>query len=241
LKTHNEIYRFIIEAKRNQKKLLAILIDPDKINVEVLENLITKLAKAPIHLIFIGGSSGLMTNTANLVNQLKATLDYPIILFPGHPSHLVSNVDAVLLNVLISGNNPDYLINHHKTSASFFLKHPLEIIPNGYLLIEGGNKTAVQLVTNTLPMPIENVQNIIHTAYAAQLLGYKTVYLETGSGANLHVPLTIIENISKYLNIPLIVGGGIKSKQQINHIFEAGADIVVVGTAFEINPDFFND
>jgi geranylgeranylglyceryl phosphate synthase family protein len=241
LTADHQVYHILTEAKRNGKKLLAILLDPDKITVSDLEYLKKKLAEAPIHLVFIGGSSGEMEITSHLVNDLKAALDYPVVLFPGHPSHLVGHFDAVLLNVLISGNNPDYLINHHVTAVPFFQANPIEIIPNGYLLIEGGTETAVQKVTHTQPLAIRNRQKIIDTAQAAQLLGYKTVYLEAGSGAKNHVPLEIISAISKQLSIPLIVGGGIKSKEQINQVFQAGADIVVIGTAFEHSLDFFND
>lgn len=238
---NHDVYQLLIDAKSQNKKLLAVLLDPDKIEENDINHLIKKLKLAPIHLILIGGSSGIMSNTSQLVSHLKKYLKYPILLFPGHPSHLVANVDALLFNVLLSGNNPDYLINFHKQAVPFLKSNHLEVISNGYILIDGGTETAVQKVTNTLPLLHTDEDSIINTALVAKYFGFKTVYLETGSGAKYHVPLSIISKLKDCLNLPLIVGGGIKSKQQIESIFNAGADIVVIGTAFENNPNFFDD
>ena len=236
-----KVSQFLIDSKKKQLKLLSVLLDPDKIKINDFDKLIEQLKNSPIHLILIGGSNGDMSIASNLVDQLKRKLNYPILLFPGHPAHLIDNVDAVLFNVLVSGNNPDYLINYHVEAIPFLEKHQLETIPNGYMLINGGRETAVQKVTKTIPLSIENKNKIINTALASQYLGHKTIYLEAGSGANNHVPLTIIKQVAKRIKLPLIVGGGIQTKQQINSIFEAGADVVVIGTAFENNLNFFND
>lgn len=235
-----DVYQLLINAKIKKNKLLAILIDPDKIDLSTLNLLIDKLKTARIQLIFVGGSNGQMENATFLVDYIKNALDLPTVLFPGHPTHLISNVDAVLFNVLISGNNPNYLINYHVEAMTFLKHNPLEIISNGYILIDGGKESSVQKVTKTLPMSLDDKQKIINTALAAQYLGYKTVYLEAGSGAKSHVPITVISQIKDQLTIPLIVGGGIKSKREINNIFEAGADIVVIGTAFENDLKFFD-
>lgn len=235
------VSQFLIDSKKQQQKLLSVLLDPDKIKIDHFDKLIDQLKNAPIHLILVGGSNGDMSNASSLVAQLKRKLNYPILLFPGHPAHLIDNVDAILFNVLISGNNPDYLINYQVEAMPFIEKNQLETIPNGYMLIDGGRETAVQKVSKTIPLDIENINKIINTALVSQYLGHKTVYLEAGSGANIHVPLTIIKQVAKRIKLPLIVGGGIQTKQQINSIFEAGADVVVIGTAFENNLNFFND
>lgn len=236
-----DIFKFLINAKKNQKKLLAVLLDPDKIQIENFDQSILKLKKAPIDLILIGGSNGNMTNTSLIITQIKKNIEIPVLLFPGHPSHLVNNMDALLLNVLISGDNPDFLIKHHIASAPYINEHQIEVISNGYVLIDGGNVSTTQKVTNTKPISSSEFEKIFYTALTAKYLGYKTIYLEAGSGAGYHVPLEVIERIKEKVNLPLFVGGGIKSLEEIHNIHQAGADIVVIGTAFENNSDFFND
>lgn len=230
----------IQSAKAESRKLLAILLDPDKIDFESIVELIKKIKASPATHIFVGGSV-VETNKIDLLIQiLKEKIQIPIVLFPGNPSQISTLADGILFLSLLSGRNPDYLIEHHVNSVQVLKRSSLEVIPTGYILIESGSQTAVERVSQTKPLDRNNAEYVCITAKAGEYLGNKLIYLEAGSGAKLSVPLEIIRKVSQEISIPLIVGGGIRSHDQIQQAFEAGADLVVIGTAFENNNNFFN-
>lgn len=235
---HN-IYNEILQSKKEKKKLLAILLDPDKISQDSLQNIIPKINQSPATHIFIGGSLVLTNNIDEIIRELKQKTALPILLFPGNPSQISIEADGILFLTLLSGRNPDFLIEHQVKAAPILKKTNLEIISTGYILIDGGNQTAVASVSKTIPLPRHNSDIAVATALAGEFLGNKLVYLEAGSGANLSVPLETISLVSKNIGIPLIVGGGIKDSQGIEDAYAAGADLVVIGTAFENDPNFF--
>lgn len=235
------IYHQILQSKKACKKLLAILLDPDKVDLQNIENLIQKINESPATHIFIGGSLVLNSTIDEIILNLKKELTLPIVLFPGNPSQISNYADGILFLSLISGRNPDFLIEHQVKAAPILKKSNLEIISTGYILIESGNPTAVASVSKTIPLPRHNSEIAVNTALAGQFLGNKLIYLEAGSGAKLPVPLETISLVSKNLEIPLIVGGGIKSIQEIQDAYIAGADLVVIGTAFENDINFFTN
>jgi putative glycerol-1-phosphate prenyltransferase len=234
------LYQDILNAKANNQKLLAILIDPDKVELQQIDLLSEKINKSPATHIFVGGSSVENAIVDDLILFLKKSTSLPIFIFPGNPSQISGKADGILFLSLISGRNPDYLIEHHVNAVPILRKTNLEIIPTGYILIESGHETAVARVSKTKPLDRNNPDYILQTAQAGVLLGKKLIYLEAGSGAQKSVPLEMIALVSKNISIPLIVGGGIKKIREIKLAHQAGADIVVIGTAFEENPDFFN-
>jgi len=233
------IYQNIVVAKEKNQKLLAILIDPDKTKVTEIENLSQKINQSPATHIFIGGSIVEQICIDSLIIEIKKYCHLPILIFPGHPSQISNEADGILFLSLLSGRNPDYLIEHHINSVDILSNSTLEIISTGYILIDGGNETAVQRVSQTLPIENTNIDLAYKTAKAGEYLGKKLIYLEAGSGANHHVSLEMIEYVSKNISIPLIVGGGIRQLSKIEEIFKAGADLVVIGTAFENDSNFF--
>ena len=235
------IYQDILDSVSKQKKLLAVLIDPDKMKPEGLSGFMLKLNNSMATHIFVGGSTVEEYVTEKLVFEIKNHTDLPVIIFPGDVSQIAKSADALLFLSLISGRNPDYLIGKQVEAVSELRQKHLEVIPTGYLLIENGEETSVQKVTETIPMPRDNVQSITDTAKAGELLGMKLIYLEAGSGALHSINENIISSVKQELNIPLIVGGGIKSKAQLDEAYHAGADIVVIGTAFEDDKSFFNE
>ena len=234
------IYNKILQAKKSSQKLLAILLDPDKVDLENINILIQKINQSPATHIFVGGSSFSGNYLDDLITKIKLNTTLPIILFPGNPSQISKEADAILFLTLISGRNPDYLIEHQVNAVPILKKTNLEIISTGYILVESGTETAVQRISKTKPIDRKNLDYAIQTAQAGEMLGNKLIYLEAGSGATLPVPLKMITLVSLNTNIPVIVGGGIRCKSEIGKAHKAGADIVVIGTAFENDLNFFN-
>jgi putative glycerol-1-phosphate prenyltransferase len=225
-------YKNLLKSIAEKERQLAILIDPDKFNSSETDSFLKKIPKQTTHL-FVGGSTVANGETEATVKALKVATQLPIFLFPGDWSHITHFADALLFLTLLSGRNAEYLVGQQIKSISKLKNSSLEIISTGYILIDGGNGSAVSKVTNTEPLPQENIENIVHTALAGQFIGAKIIYLEAGSGAKFPVKPEIISEVKKAINIPLIVGGGIKTEVQKNTAYEAGADMVVMGTAFE--------
>lgn len=234
------IYQNILDSISQKKKLLAVLIDPDKVKFEDLSGFMDRLNSSVATHVFVGGSIVEDQLTEKLVRKIKAQTNLPVVLFPGDVSQITKNADGLLFLSLISGRNPKYLIEKQIEAVSKLRDSNIEIIPTGYILIENGKKTSVQRVSETLPMPRENIQAIIDTGKAGELLGMKLIYLESGSGAIHPVTPKTISKVKQELNIPLIVGGGIRSNKQLNETYQAGADLVVIGTAFEEDESFFD-
>lgn len=232
------IYSEIVAS--TDKKLLAILLDPDKLSVEKTIGLIEKINASPATHIFVGGSSFDGNHLDELIAAIKKNTDLPVLLFPGNPSQISSQADGILFLTLLSGRNPDYLIEHQINAIPFLKETNLEVISTGYILIESGSETAVQRVTKTQPLDRNNPEYVLQTAQAGELIGNRLIYLEAGSGAQLPVPLEMIRMVSQNTMVPIIVGGGIRSQKEIENAYEAGANMVVIGTAFENNSNFFN-
>lgn len=225
----------------NNKKQLAVLIDPEKIKLSDVEGFVKKINQSVTNYIFVGGSTVPVDLTEPLVLEIKQHTNLPVVLFPGDVAQITDAANTLLFLSLLSGRNPAYLIGKHVEAIPKLKETSLEIIPTGYLLIENGKTTTVQKVTDTVPMPSKHVENIVNTALAGELLGMRLMYLEAGSGAENPVSTEIIKAVSHDLSIPLIVGGGIKTKKQMKEAFKAGANLVVIGTALEKDEDLFND
>ncbi len=229
------IYQHIVDNHNAGHKSIAMLIDPDKYSPVVISNLVS--ANALPDYFFVGGSL-LHSDFERVVSHLKNLVpSVPIIIFPGDSAQVSPNADAILVLSLISGRNPEYLIGQHVRAAHAIVSSHIEPIPVGYMLIDGGQVSAVQYVSNTLPLPAHKPDLAVATALAGQLLGLKMLYLEAGSGAVHPVPTDTIRSVRHAVSMPLIVGGGLRTPSDIESAFNSGADIVVVGTAIEQSPD----
>lgn len=235
-----EIYPEILLAKAQKRKLVAILLDPEKLEVFQIKNLCLKINVSIATHVFIGGSTFNGTHLDELIDEIKKHSKLPVLLFPGDYKQISAEANGILLLSLLSGRNPDYLIEHQVNAVPFLQKTSLEVIPTAYLLIESGTETAVQRVSKTKPLNRNNIEYVCQTAKAGELMGNKLVYLEAGSGAKNSVPLEMIAKVSEIIEVPLIVGGGIRSMEAIEMSFKAGADMVVIGTAFENDNTFFD-
>ena len=224
---------YIQRASKNGEKLLAILLDPDKTTLDELPEVAQKIARLRAHFIFVGGSFVKNNTTAFFVKTLKEHTEIPVILFPGDYSQVTDYADALLFLSLLSGRNPEYLIEQQIKSVPYLKNSTLEIIPTGYILIDGGTQSSVLKISNTTPIPQENIELAVATAVAGMYKGKQLIYLEAGSGAKKPVNSNLIAKVKENINIPLFVGGGIKSREQLQSAYESGADLVIIGTAFE--------
>ncbi len=216
----------------SSRKQIALLIDPEEHTVASAENLAREATEAHVDFIFVGGSY-VSSDLTPIVDAIKRITSIPLLLFPGSPLQVVPNADALLFLSLISGRNPDYLIGNQVLSAGLVRKSGLEVIPVGYMLIDGGSVTSVQYVSNTFPIPADKPELAVATALAGEMLGLKMLYLEAGSGAKNPVPASLIAAVRNAVKLPIIVGGGLRDEVAVSAALAAGADIVVVGNAAE--------
>ncbi len=231
-----KLYELISAGKEQSRKAFAVLIDPDKLNESALMETIHLSIKAQVDYIFVGGSL-VVTNTLDwVVATIKQHCQIPVVLFPGSPDQITPKADAVLYLSLISGRNPELLIGHHVVSAPFVKQSGLEIIPVGYMLIDGGSPTTVSYISNTHPIPSNKKDIAVCTAMAGEMLGLKLIYMDAGSGAKYPISAEMIQQVSKHIQLPLVIGGGITSAEKAIENCKAGADIIVVGNAVEKDP-----
>ena len=230
------IYQDILNQTEKGRKQLAVLIDPDKLLNKDVESIAINAAKSGVDYFFVGGSLLVNNELDQCIKTLKANSEIPVILFPGNTMQMSWRADGILFLSLISGRNPEMLIGLHVIAAPYLKLSALEVISCGYMLIESGKTTAVQYMSNTMPIPSDKMDIAICTAMAGEMLGLKLIYLEAGSGAEHSVPISMIEQVRQNINIPIITGGGIRSAEQAGEVAKAGADIIVIGTAFENNP-----
>ena len=223
----------------SKKGQIAILIDPDKCSdLTQLNELLKKCQFASVDYIFIGGSTVSKEAFQEVIQFIKLNSTIPVVIFPGAAHQVSEKGDALLYLSLISGRNPEYLIGQHVNSANEIFNMDIEIIPTAYILIDGGTKSSVAYVSQTTPIPINNQNIILNTAKAGILQGKKLIYIDAGSGANEHLPATIATELSK-LEVPLIIGGGIKSVDSIKKLMNA--NVLVIGNKIEENIDFLLD
>lgn len=228
-----KVFESISEKITRGKKLISLLIDPDKFSPEQIKAL--KQYASAIDLVLVGGSFT-FKHIGDVIVAIKEAVSIPVVLFPGDITQLTDKADAMLMLSLISGRNPEYLIGNHVLAAPRIQEYGLETIPTGYIVINGGKKTAVSYISSTDPIPSEQHDIIVATALAGKYLGLQMIYLESGSGAKHSASPQLINKVKKATRLPLIVGGGIRSAGQAIEVLSAGADMVVIGTLFETNP-----
>ena len=235
------IYKKISRAKLVGRKLLAMLIDPDCNNLSEVFKGINKAIAAHVDYFLIGGSLLQYNKMPEIIEYIKSQSTIPVILFPGGTMQIDASADAMFLPSVISGRNADLLIGKHVEVAPIIKSSGLEVLPMGYMLIDSGHKTTVHYMSNTQPIPYNNDAIAVSTALAGEMLGLKMIYLEAGSGASKHVSCSMINAVSKEVDLPIIVGGGITTANQAEDILSSGADMIVVGNAIEENSSFIFD
>lgn len=233
-----KLYDILIDKRQK----VAILVDPDKMNSqEDLKPLLSKIKQLSPDFILIGGSTVAIDDFENCIRIVKKQVQIPILLFPGSSSQISALADGILFLTLISGRNPDFLISHQIESAPLIKKMNIETIPTGYLLIDGGKTSSVAYVSQTTPIPEDQISIAVNTSIAGEMLGLKALFLDAGSGAINPVSAKMIKAVKENTTLPLIVGGGIKTISQIKIALGAGADLVVIGNKVEEDENFLFD
>lgn len=229
------VYQQIRQAQQQHRPLLALLLDPDK--SAQAPTIADEAARLGVAMLLVGGSE-VHTAVGPYVDNLRQRSPLPVVLFPGDAAQFTPEAHALLLPTLISGRNAEYLIGQHVRSARAIRRSGIEVLPTGYMLIDGGRSTAVQRVSRTQPLAPNDVELAVNTAMAGQLLGLGLIYLEAGSGALTPVPEATIKAVRSAVDLPLVVGGGLRTVEQLSRAMEAGADVLVLGNSVEANPDF---
>lgn len=229
----NKVYNYLLNIIAEKGAGYFVLIDPDKKNDANIVDFVEAANFSGVDALLVGGSLMMDSKNNARVKLIKQNANMPIIFFPGGVQQLNSHYDAMFFMSILSGRNPHYLIGEQVIAAPIVKDIGIETIPMGYLLIEGGNTTTVEFISNTKPIPLSRPEITVAHSLAAQYLGKKLVYLEAGSGAKYPVAPETIAAVKKSIGIPIIVGGGIKTPQDAKDRVEAGADFIVTGTITE--------
>ena len=235
------VYHSLTEKKQQGKKSFAVLIDPDKVNDSNMEHLIELATTSRVDYFLVGGSLVISNYLDECVQLIKERCSIPVVLFPGSPSQVSRHADALLYLSLISGRNPELLIGQHVVSAPVVRNSGLEIMPTGYMVIDGGAPTTVSYMSNAAPLPSDKNEIAMCTAMAGEMLGMKLIYMDAGSGARRAISETMIQKVAGCIEVPLIVGGGITSPEKAYLNCKAGADVIVVGNAIEKDPSLIKE
>lgn len=227
------IYHSLTDRKQRSKKSFAVLIDPDKVNDDSIEQLVKLSLEAHVDYFLVGGSLVISDYLDECIQLIKRSCNIPVILFPGSPAQVSKYADALLYLSLISGRNPELLIGQHVVSAPVVKQSGLEIMSTGYMVIDGGAPTTVSYISNAAPLPSDKNEIAVCTAMAGEMLGMKLIYMDAGSGARRAISESMIEKVSSCISVPLIVGGGITTPEKAYLNCKAGADLIVVGNAIE--------
>jgi phosphoglycerol geranylgeranyltransferase len=226
----------ILSKCKSGKKMIAVLVDPDKLNSKDCISIREKALNAEVDFFFVGSSIITGNNFEQCILMLKES-GLPVILFPGNQMQVNDKADAILFLSLISGRNPEMLIGRHVLAAPVLKNSSLEILPTGYMLIDSGSPTSVSYMSSTIPIPHDKDDIAVCTALAGQMLGLKLIYLDAGSGARFPVSSSMIKAVKENIDVPLIIGGGIRTQEKVFEACNAGADIIVIGNALETNPN----
>ena len=235
------VYQSLLEKKKAGKKSFAVLIDPDKVSASSIVPLIDAANEAKVDYLFVGGSLVITDHLDECILTIKKHSPIPVLLFPGSPSQISRHADALLYLSLISGRNPELLIGQHVISAPFIKSSGLEIISTGYMVVDGGAPTTVSYISNATPIPADKNDIAMCTAMAGEMLGKKLIYMDAGSGAKKPISEEMIQAVAEQVEIPIIVGGGIRDAEKAYMNCKAGADVIVIGNAIEKDPSLIKE
>ena len=237
---NKDLLSYLKNAQESKVHLLAILLDPDKLKIEEIPKTMGLINRSKAHVLLVGGSL-LFTNVLDtFIQEIRKHTKLPVILFPGNALQISNHADAILFLSLLSGRNPEFLIGNQVIAAPLLKQTDLEILATSYLLIESGRETTASYISNTKPIPRHKPEIAMVTALAGEMMGHQLIYLDGGSGAQHPIPEVLIKQVRENTQNPIIVGGGIHTSKQMQAAYQAGATMVVIGTAFENNKNLLD-
>lgn len=220
------------QLKQHNKKALAVLIDPDQ-SIQSVRQIAQLCQKQQVDFIFVGGSLVTSGVLSEAISTIQSNCALPVFIFPGNEFMLDEQADGILFLSLLSGRNPEYLIGKQIVAAPQLAASNLEVVPTAYLLIDGGKETSVSYISNTKPIPANKPDIAVATALAGKLMGMQCIYMDAGSGADHSISETMVNKVQTNVQLPLIIGGGIRSAQTALNLYRAGADVLVIGNGVE--------
>lgn len=235
------VYPQLKQLKTDGRHAFAVLIDPDSVTPDSIRLIAERCNDAAVDFVFMGGSIMVTSHVDDCIRRFKEESSIPVTLFPGSPSQLSPCADALLYLSLISGRNPDLLIGQHVISAPGVKASGLEVISTGYMVIDGGVPTTVSYMSHSAPIPANKPDVALCTAWAGELQGKHVIYMDAGSGAQYPISVEMINRVSANIDIPLIIGGGIRTAEKVYENCKAGAQVVVVGNAIEKDPSLIKE
>lgn len=236
-----KVLNSILSSTEVAKKCLAVLIDPDDLDESGLVQCLNRCIENTVDYIFVGGSLVTSNSMHEVVSFIKSYTNIPCVLFPGNAIQISADADAILFLSLISGRNPELLIGQHVVAAPVLKKSKIEVIPTGYMLVNSGRPTSASYMSNSQPLPNDKPNLAASTALAGEMLGMRLIYMDAGSGADEPISQRIIRQVKSNLGVPLIVGGGLNTKEKVRRALDAGADIVVIGNGVQKNLDLMTE
>ncbi len=219
---------------------IGLLLDPDKSKGASLRNILAIAEDCHTDFILTGGSLT-FNSIDNLIDEVRKLCSIPVVLFPGNLLQLSLKADIIMLLSLISGRNPELLIGNHIIAAPYLKTVREKLVSVGYILISCGSTTSVEYISQTDAIPSDKPEIAVATALAGEMLGLGMIYLEAGSGAVKPVPVNVVRAVRENVLIPVAIGGGIKNKKEVEELFGAGADIIILGNGCEKNPELLRD
>ncbi|MFY0594156.1 geranylgeranylglyceryl/heptaprenylglyceryl phosphate synthase [Roseivirga sp.] len=237
----NSVWNSFDKARAQGKKSLAVLFDPDDTDERSLIESLNVCLENNVDYLFVGGSLVTSNNLHEVVSMIKSYTDIPCVLFPGNAIQIDASADAILFLSLISGRNPELLIGQHVVAAPVVKRSNLEVIPTGYMLVNSGKPTSASYISNSQPLPNDKPSLSASTALAGEMLGFKSIYMDAGSGAEEPISAKVIKAVRKSLSVPLIIGGGLNSTTKAKQALDAGADIIVIGNGAQKNLNLVNE
>jgi len=232
---NKSVYQYLLDVKKRFRAGFLVLIDPDRLSLETIVEQAIKCEETGVDAILIGTSFMMGKGFDNYVEAVRDVVNIPVIIFPGEKSQVTDKADAILFLSLLSGRNPDLIIGEQIKSAPLVKAIGLEAVSTAYLLVDSGQITSVEFISNTKPIPSNKPEIAVAHAVAAEIFGMKLVYLEAGSGAGRPVPDEMINAVASSIDIPVMVGGGIRNPETVAQKVASGASFVVVGNHLELN------
>jgi phosphoglycerol geranylgeranyltransferase len=226
------VEKYLLEKIKAEGSIHLTLIDPEKVTPPQALKIVENSKASGTSAIMIGGSTFVsQAHLDDVVKAIKRTVKIPTILFPNNITGISRHADAIWFMSLLNSVDPYFLIGAQILGAPLIKKYGLEPISMGYVIVGEGGTAGI--VGKAIPVPYDKPELAAAHALAGQYLGMHFLYLEGGSGAKDPVPPEMIRTVKHYIDIPLIVGGGIKTRAQALAAASAGAEVIVTGNVIE--------